>query len=180
MAAGPGLEPPNGSAAPGALPGRAWLAALPDELAAQRRVMARLADRCESWPLVMSLLVGCSLGRGAADAYSDIDAALGVDAPRGEAGAAIIETAEAMVAAALPEMGPLVDVLRHRTGPDSQHIRRIFAQFADGTQLDLAVVAETEIETRRRVGGAPDFIALYTAPGPPGTRQPADRPPRDG
>jgi hypothetical protein len=180
MAAGPGLEPPNGSAAPGALAGRAWLAALPDELAAQRRVMARLADQCESWPLVMSLLVGCSLGRGAADAYSDIDAALGVDAPRGEAGAAIIETAEAMVAAALPEMGPLVDVLRHRTGPDSQHIRRIFAQFADGTQLDLAVVAETEIETRRRAGGAPDFIALYTAPGPPGTRQPDDRPPADG
>jgi hypothetical protein len=49
--------------------------------------MARLAGLCESWPLAMSLLVGCSLGRGAADALSDIDAALGVDAPRGEAGA---------------------------------------------------------------------------------------------
>ncbi len=157
MAAGPGPEPPDGSTAAGALAGRAWLAALPDELAAQRRVMARLADRCETWPLAMSLLVGCSPGRGAADAYSDIDAALGVDAPRGQAGAAMIGTAEAMVAAALPELGPLVDVLRHRTGPDSQHVRRNFAQFADGTQLDLAVVAEAEIETRRRAGGAPDL-----------------------
>ena len=180
MTAGTGLEPPDGSTAAGALAGRAWLATLPDELAAQRRVMGRLADRCETWPLVLSLLVGCSLGRGAADAYSDIDAALGVDAPQGEAGAAIIGTAEAMAAAALPEMGQLVDVLRHRTGPDSQHVRRIFAQFADGTQLDLAVVAEAEIETRRRAGGAPDFVSLYTAPGLPGTWQPDDRPPTDG
>ena len=134
--------------------------------------MACLADRCEAWPLAMSLLVGCSLGRGAADALSDIDAALGVDAPRGEAGAGRIATAEAMVVAALPEMGALVDVLRHRTGPDSQHVRRIFAQFADGVQLDLAVVAEAEIETRLRAGGAPDFVPLYQAPALPGSREP--------
>jgi hypothetical protein len=177
---GQGPERPDGSTAAGALAGRAWLAALPDELAAQRRVMARLADRCETWPLAMSLLVGCSLGRGAADALSDIDAALGVDAPRGEAGAAMIGTAEAMVAGALPEMGALVDVLRHRTGPDSQHVRRIFAQFADGTQLDLAVVAEAEIEARHRAGGAPDFIPLYTAPGLPGAWQPDDQMPAGG
>jgi len=167
MAAGPGPEHPDGStAAAGALTGRAWLAALPDELAAQRRVMARLADRCEVWPLAMSLVVGCSLGRGAADALSDIDAALGVDAPPGEAGAEPIGTAEAEVVAALPDLGAVVDVLRHRTGPDSQHIRRIFAQFADGTQLDLAVVAAAEIDDRRRGGGAPDFVPLYQAPAP--------------
>src|SRR6202042_1265676 len=111
--------------------GRAWLAALPEELAAQRRVLTGLVDRCEAWPLAKSLLVGCSLGRGAADELSDIDAALGVDAPPGEAGAGRIETAEAMVAAALPEMGTVVDVLRHQVGPESQHVRRIFAQFAD-------------------------------------------------
>ena len=84
MAAGPGPEFPDARAGGSgpfdakALAGRAWLAALPDELAAQRRVMAGLADRCEAWPLVTSLLVGCSLGR-AADALSGIDAALGVD-----------------------------------------------------------------------------------------------------
>ena len=125
--------------------------------------MTRLADLCETWPLVISLLVGCSLGRGAADALSDIDAGLGIDAPGGEAGAERIRTAEAMVAAVLPEMGTLVDVLRHRIGSDSQYVRRIFAQFADGTQLDLAIVAAAQIETRRRAGGAPDFVPLYQA-----------------
>jgi hypothetical protein len=147
-----------------ALTGRAWLAALPDELAAQRRVMARLADRCGAWPLATSLLVGCSLGRGAADALSDIDAALGVDAPRGEAGAERVRTVEAMVVAALPQLGALVDVLRHRTAASGQ---RIFAQFADRTQLDLTVVTEAEIQMRRRSGGAPDFIPLYQASATP-------------
>ena len=126
--------------------GRAWLAALPGELEAQRRVMTGLVDCCENWPQATSLLVGCSLGRGAADALSDIDAALGVDAPRGEAGAGVVGCVEAMIVAALPDLGTVVDVLRHRTGPVGQHVRRIFAQFADGTQLDLAVVAQAEIE----------------------------------
>src|SRR6516164_5559082 len=83
-----------------ALTGRAWLATLPGELAAQRRVMAGLVDRCEAWPLVTSLLVGCSLGRGAADALSDIDAALGVDTPYSTAGAGRVGAVEAMVVAA--------------------------------------------------------------------------------
>src|SRR5215469_8817215 len=147
--------------------GRAWLAALPEELTAQRRVLTGLVDRCEAWPLAASLLVGCSLGRGAADELSDIDAALGVDAPRGDEGAGRVRSMEAMVAAALPELGVLVDVLRHPTGPAAQHVRRIFAQFADGTQLDLAVVADAEIEARRRAGGAPDFVALYQADAAP-------------
>ena len=145
----------------GALTGRAWLAALPDELAAQRRVMAGLVDRCEGWPLARSLVVGCSLGRGAADALSDVDAALGVDAERGPAGAERVRTAEAMAVAALPDLGALVDVLRHQTGAADPWVRRIFAQFADGTQLDLAVTAEAGIQTRRRGGGAPDFVTLY-------------------
>jgi hypothetical protein len=164
----------------GALFGRAWLAALPGELAAQRRVMARLVDLCEAWPLVTSLLVGCSLGRGAADALSDIDAALGVDAERGEAGAERVGTAEAMVVAALPNLGALVDVLRHRTGAADQWIQRIFAQFADGTQLDLAVVAEAEVEMRRRGGGAPDFIPLYQVSAPPDSQAPDARTPARG
>lgn len=149
--------------------GHAWLAALPDELAAQRRVMARLVDRCKAWPSVTSLLVGCSLGRGAADALSDIDAALGVNAPRGETGAERVRTVEAMVVAALPELGALIDVLRHRVAASGQ---RIFAQFADGTQLDLTVVAEAEIEIRRRSGGAPDFIPLYQASATPDSEAP--------
>jgi hypothetical protein len=154
--------------------GRAWLAALPEELAAQRRVLTGLVDRCEAWPLATLLVVGCSLGRGAADELSDIDAALGVDARRNEAGAGRIETMEAMVVAALPELGALVDVLRHPTGPATQDVRRIFAQFADRTQLDLAVVSDAEIETRRLAGGAPDFVSLYQASAESDLPMPAD------
>jgi hypothetical protein len=169
MAAEPGQGPAadradgNSPGDAGALTGHAWLAELPGELAAQRRVMAGLVDRCEAWPLVRSLLVGCSLGRGAADSLSDIDAALGVDAALGQAGADRIATAEAMVVAALPDLGLLIDVLRHRTGTADQWSQRVFAQFADGTQLDVAVVSQANIDMRVRAGGAPDFIPLYQA-----------------
>jgi hypothetical protein len=154
----------------GAMTGRAWLAALPGELAAQRHVMAGLIEFCEVTPLVTSLSVGCSLGRGAADALSDIDAALGIAAKCGNAGAGQVQAVEAMVVAALPGLGAVVDVLRHRVGPADRLIRRIFAQFADGTQLDLAVIAEAEV---RRGGAAPDFVPLYQAVGPPDAGMPA-------
>jgi hypothetical protein len=142
-------------------PARAWLAGLPDELAAQRRVMAGLIEFCEGTPLVTSLSVGCSLGRGAADALSDIDAALGVAADCGSAGAEQVQSVEAAVVAALPGLGALVDVMRQRAGPADQLIRRVFAQFADGTQLDLAVIAEAEV--RRGLPARPDFVPLYQA-----------------
>jgi len=136
-----------------ALEGRAWLAALPDEVAAQRRVMTELVDRCEKWPLVKSLVVGCSLGRGAADALSDIDAGMGVDPDQ-------VEAMEETLVAVLPELGTLVDVLRHPVGPSGQW-RRIFAQYADGVQLDLAIVADSSIVERLGNGGAPDFVVIY-------------------
>jgi hypothetical protein len=72
---------------------------------------------------------------------------------------------EAGVAAALPRLGPVADVLRQRCGPPERLVRRIFAQFADGAQLDLAVIAEDEV---RRGDGAPDFVSLYRAAWPPG------------
>ena len=84
----------------GVTAGRAWLASLPAELAGQRRVLAGLLDFCEATPLVSSLSVGCSLGRGAADRLSDIDAALGVAASPGDAGAREVLAVEAGIAAA--------------------------------------------------------------------------------
>jgi hypothetical protein len=156
------------------LSGRAWLAALPDELAAQRSVLTGLLDRSEKWPQVTSLVVGCSLGRGAGDELSDIDGAMGVDAEPGEAGAEPVRATVAMLVAALPELGAPVDILLHRVGDPDQWVQRIFAQFADGTQLDLVVVADAEIEKRLRAGGAPDFIRLYRAPARPGSAEPDD------
>src|SRR5450759_228630 len=81
-----------------------------------------------------------------------------------------VRAVEAMVVAALPGLGALVDVLRHGVGPAGRLIRRVFAQCADGTQLDLAVIAEAEV---RRGGAAPDFVPLYEAAGPPDTAMPA-------
>jgi hypothetical protein len=156
----------------GAADGRAWLAALPGELRAQRQLMAGLLDYCEATPSVTSLLVGCSLGRGAADALSDIDGALGVRAESGDAGAAKVEAAEAGVVAALPDLGSLVDVLRHRYGPADRFIRRIFAQFGDRSQLDLTVMADAEIR-----GGAavrPDAVWLYDTASQPAEPAPAE------
>jgi hypothetical protein len=53
-----------------------------------------------------------------------------------------------------------VDVLRHQTGPAGVFVRRVFTQFADGTQLDVAFVAEAGV---RRGEAAPDFVSLYQA-----------------
>jgi predicted nucleotidyltransferase len=147
----------------GAVHGRVWLAALPVELDRQRRLLDRLVDLCQTTPLVTSLSVGCSLGRGAADALSDVDAALGVDA---EPGVEQVSAVEQAVVDALPGHGTVVDVLRHRVGPPDRFIRRVFAQFHDGLQLDLAVLAESEV---RRGRAAPDFVSLYRSPTPTGT-----------
>jgi hypothetical protein len=155
----------------GAATGRSWLTALPDELSAQRRIMAVLIEFCEVTPPVTSLSIGCSIGRGAADAMSDVDAAMGITADRGAAGAEQIEAVEALIVAALPGLGAVVDVLRHRVGPTDRLIRRIFAQFADGMQLDLAIMAEAEV---RRGTAAPDFVPLYQAAGLTDPGAPAD------
>jgi hypothetical protein len=132
--------------------GRDWLAALPAELAAQRAVIAALLRLCETTAQVTSFSVGCSLGRGAGDALSDIDAAIGV------AGAADVGGVEPLVAAALraDALPALVDLLREQSRGDDQ-VRRIFAQFADRTQLDLAIVLQSGI----RLGARPDFVELY-------------------
>jgi len=155
---------PDGTAA-----GRRWLAALPDQLDRHRRLLTRLLELCQREPLAASLSVGCSLGRVAADPFSDVDAALGVTAARGIPGAGAVGAVEQAVLDALPGHGPVVDVLRQRAGPPDRVIRRIFAQFHDGLQLDLAVLADTEV---RRGRAAPDFVALYRARTP----APADHP----
>jgi hypothetical protein len=159
----------TGDTSTGAAGGYAWLADLPGELAAQRRVMSGLLGWSAATPLVTSLSVGCSLGRGAADALSDIDAALGLGCEPGRGGAGQVLAIEDELVAALPGFGAVIDVLRHRTGPPDRFIRRIFAQFGDGTQLDLAIMAEPEV---RRGAAAPDFVSLYQAAQPPGPRAP--------
>ena len=155
--------------------GRAWLAALPEELAAQRRVLTGLVERCEAWPLATSLVVGCSLGRGAADELSDIDAALGVDAPRGDAGAGRVTTMEAMVVAALPELGALVDVLRH---PAARPASTSGGSSPSSPMAPSSTWRSSPMPRSRRAAApaARRLVSLYQAPASaePDPRMPAD------
>jgi len=144
---------------------RSWISSLPTELGRQRQAISALLEFCEESSLVTSLSVGCSLGRNAADALSDVDAAIGVRAPCGAAGAQQVRDVENSTIELLPSLGTLVDVLRQETAAGSDFlIRRVFAQFEDRLQLDLAVVAEDEV---RRGNAAPDFVALYWSSGQP-------------
>jgi hypothetical protein len=137
---------------------RAWISSLPPELAAQQQAVSALLDFCEKTPLVASLSVGCSLGRRAADTLSDVDAALGVRAPRGPAGSEQTRAVVDAVVDLLPALGTLVGVLRQDDVGQDSLVRRVFAQFDGRLQLDLAVVAE---EAVRRGDAAPDFVPLY-------------------
>lgn len=146
--------------------GRSWVASLPADLARQRTLIEALLSLCESDDRITSLSVGCSVGRGAADALSDVDAAIGVDAARGAAGAPLVREVEAAVVAVLPRVGAVVDVLRRESIDETSSICRVFAQWPDRLQLDLAVIAEPEV---RRGEAAPDFVSVYVRDGHAGT-----------
>ena len=103
--------------------GRAWLEALPEQLSVQRRLLEGLVAFCEQDSSVAWLVVGCSLARGAADALSDLDLALGVEDPHREG------TAE-RVRRALLTLGEPVLPGDHQ---------RVFVQYADRSQIDLVL-----------------------------------------
>lgn len=141
--------------------GRDWISALPPGLECHRRALAGLLEFCEISPTVTSLSVGCSMGRGAADGLSDIDAAVGVGAARGLGGAGRVRDVEKSLVNHL-QGEHLVDVLREESSTGHLFIRQVFAQLANGVQLDLAIIAEPEV---RRGDAAPDFVSLYRAGG---------------
>jgi len=112
----------TGATSTGAAGGYAWLADLPGELAAQRRVMSGLLGWSAATPLVTSLSVGCSLGRGAADALSDIDAALGLGCEPGPGGAGQVLAIEDELVRARAE-----ETLRGVPAPTDAQIRDFYA-----------------------------------------------------
>src|SRR3954447_25512475 len=134
--------------------GHAWIRALGPGLERHRHVLLGLLDFCETSPDVTSLSVGCSLGRGAADELSDVDAAVGVSTPRGATGAERVRAVEQALVTQLSR-GRLLDVLRQESLSGDRFVRQLFAQLVDGVQLDLAVIAEAEV---RRGEAAPDFV----------------------
>jgi predicted nucleotidyltransferase len=108
-----------------------WVDRLPEELSAQRSLLQRVLDWCQREDHVRWLTVGCSLERGNADWMSDVDVAIGVSEEH-------FEVALRTVRQMLGDLGDLVESYDYFM-PLSFPLRRFFAQYRDGTQVDLTV-----------------------------------------
>ena len=113
--------------------GRAWIDRQPAELAGQQAIMRRLLGFSEADPDVCWLAIGCSVARGAGDRMSDLDMGIGVTE-------SVFEAARDRIRQAADGLGDLVESYHHQLpGVPSPH-ERIFAQYADGCQLDLVIL----------------------------------------
>ncbi|MDP9252650.1 MAG: hypothetical protein M3O80_06560 [Chloroflexota bacterium] len=133
-----------------------WLRSLPNELAPHRELMLGLMREAERDPGIRVLVVGCSLGRGAADELSDVDAMY-----------AVVDTAwrDAIrdSAAVVRRIGDVIDMYQQVIEPPDRELapyQHTFAQYASGVQLDLVVAVARERQTPR-----PDWIVLYDPDG---------------
>ena len=113
--------------------GRAWIDRLPDELGGQQAIMRRLLTFSEADPDVCWLAIGCSVARGAGDRMSDLDMGIGV---REE----VFEAARDRIRLAADGLGDLVESYHHQLPGVPPPHERVFAQYADGCQLDLVIL----------------------------------------
>lgn len=109
--------------------GRAWIAQLPEELTRQAGLLERLLDAVEADERFRAFELQCSVARGAGDELSDLDAGLWADDDSWN-------DAVAAVPGLIRGAGEAVDVLE-QPGAERPYF---FAQYADGTQLDLVVL----------------------------------------
>ena len=129
-----------------------WLRSLPKELAPHREVMLGLLREAERDPGIRVLVVGCSIGRGAADELSDIDAMYGV-------AAAGWQDAVRESAALVRRIGDLIDMYQQIIEPADRALpayQHTFAQYATGVQIDLVLAVARERQAPR-----PDWVVLY-------------------
>ena len=122
---------------------------MPAELDRQRRVLLGLLEAVEADGRFRALELQCSVARGAGDELSDLDAGLWVadDAWDG---------AVAAVPAVLRGLGELVDLLE-RPAVDTPYF---FAQYEDGTQVDLLVLRASTAK-----GRVPTAVVLHDPDG---------------
>jgi hypothetical protein len=126
-----------------------WIDDLPSELAAQRGLLRGLLALCNADDRISWLVIGCSLARGAGDRLSDLDMAMGI---RDED----FEAARPDLRRAVDGLGELVESYYHQLPGLTQAHERIFAQFADRSQVDLVLFPASV------PGGAvPDVVVLY-------------------
>src|SRR5689334_5816244 len=113
--------------------GRAWIGRLPDELRGQQAIMRRLLAFSEADPDVCWLAIGCSVARGAGDRMSDLDMGIGVTE-------AVYAAARDRIRLAADRLGDLVESYHHQLPGVPPPHERVFAQYADGCQLDLVIL----------------------------------------
>jgi hypothetical protein len=107
--------------------GRAWIDGLPPELARQADLLRALLDAVERDERFRAVEVGCSLGRGNADALSDVDVGLWIADDGWDEALAAVESL-------MNGLGSAVDAF----AVDRPWGRWFFVEYDDGAQLDLA------------------------------------------
>ena len=126
-----------------------WIDDLPPELAGQRALLRGLLALCDADDRISWLVIGCSLARGAGDRLSDLDMAMGI---RDED----FEAARPDLRRAVDGLGELVESYHHQLPGLAQAHERIFAQFADRSQVDLVLFPASVPG-----GSVPDVVVLY-------------------
>jgi hypothetical protein len=126
-----------------------WIDDLPQELAAQRTLLRGLLALCDADDRIRWLVIGCSLARGAADHLSDLDMAMGI---RDED----FDAARPDLRRAVDSLGELVESYHHQLPSVTQAHERIFAQFADRSQVDLVLFPASV-----QGGSVPNVVVLY-------------------
>jgi hypothetical protein len=135
-----------------------WLGGLEARLPLHAQVLRRLIDRAHGDERIRVVIVGCSIGRGAGDVWSDLDVNVSVAT---EAWERFTPDIEPMVRA-LDDAEPVL-LLQHALEElgDRPHLR-VLAEMASGAQLDLTV---NPLSAWSRHGRAPDVVALYDPDG---------------
>ena len=129
-----------------------WLRSLPTVLSRQRAVIGRLLEHARSDERVRLFVVGCSIGRGAADKFSDVDTLVGV---RERTFDDMVRSSTELVRAG----GEVLDMFQQiiaPTSPDERRSQHTYAHYMDGVELDLALAIARETQQPR-----PDWVVLY-------------------
>jgi hypothetical protein len=129
-----------------------WLRDLPAQLGPQREVITGLLKEARKDARIRLFVVGCSIGRGVADALSDVDALYGVEESRWQ-------EATADSGELVRRVAPLIDLYQATlppAAPDAHAYQHTFAQYASGVQIDLVVAVAREQQAPRA-----DWVVLY-------------------
>jgi hypothetical protein len=126
-----------------------WIDDLPPELAGQQALLRGLLALCDADDRIRWLVIGCSLARGAGDRLSDLDMAMGI---RDED----FDAARPGLRRAVDGLGEPIESYHHQLPSVTRAHERIFAQFADRSQIDLVLFPASVPG-----GSVPNVVVLY-------------------